>query len=133
MQLKWDSSLDIQVPDMNDEHKVLIDMMNRLLERNEAKAAKSEIKKLLNDFVAYALKHFSDEEAYMAQIKFPGLEVHKLVHKRLVEKLTMYARDFDEKQERLPTEFFNFLHFWLVSHIKGIDIQYGHFSRGKAA
>lgn len=70
----WEDRYDLRVGDMNDEHKVLISKMNKLHDLNEAKATKQNIQIAFEDFAAYTVKHFKDEEVYLESISYPGLD-----------------------------------------------------------
>ena len=52
------------------------------------KNRKSEvIEEMLQFLDEYTKEHFSDEEAYMAQIKYPGLEEQKAAHANFIKEL----------------------------------------------
>ena len=126
--LDWSKSLDIGVDAMNSEHKVLLEIMNRLYDRNAAKAERQELKAILKELGDYTVKHFADEEAYLLSIQFPELEKHKLIHKSLLEKFGAHAADFS-KSGVLENSFFEFLKMWLSAHIQGIDMKYGDYAK----
>ncbi len=127
---EWNDKLDIGVQDMNREHKHLLGIMNRLFDRNQAKADRAEIKGLLKELGEYTVKHFGDEEKYFDSIKFPESEKHKLIHKDLLEKFGAHVAAFDKGGD-LGDGFFAFLKMWLSGHIQGIDAKYGEFSKEK--
>jgi hemerythrin-like metal-binding protein len=120
----WDpAKLSVKVAAMDEEHKILISKMNALHAANAQGKDKATIQVLLNDFVQYALKHFADEEAYMAKISYAGLDTHKAVHKQLVGKIKEHIAIF-ESTGKLSADFFSFLSIWLSAHIRGVDAKY---------
>lgn len=120
----WDQKLlGLDVKEMDEEHIVLISKMNALHKASSEKLPLSAISLCIEDFASYTAKHFSDEEAYMARINYAGLETHKIIHKRLLNRVNDFVKDF-EKNGRLTQEFFDFLSVWLTSHIRGIDFKY---------
>ncbi|MGE0881749.1 MAG: bacteriohemerythrin [Acidimicrobiia bacterium] len=119
----WTPALDVHVDAMNNEHKKLIDLMNVLHDKVEAKAGKSLIGLALDQLAQYTVRHFADEEAYMASVGFVKLEVHKGLHKQLLDRFGGFQKEFEQTGE-LTTAFFDFLRFWLTAHIKSIDTQY---------
>lgn len=130
---KWDAAkLSTKVTEMDNEHIELIRLMNKVYASVEAKKPFPEIKKELTDLGQYTLKHFTDEEAYMEKIKFPGVATHKIIHKKLLDQFTEYMVE-TEKTKKVNDNFFKFLSVWLTSHIMGIDTKYGHFVTNKAA
>lgn len=122
---RWTNELDVMVDDMNDQHKILISIMNDLFELNGRRAGKYKILRKLNELVSYTRKHFRDEEAYMESIKFTGRKNHKIIHERLLKQLNAYAEDFKVNNEGLTEKFFYFLKNWLATHIEHTDNKYG--------
>ena len=125
---EWSKMFDIGVQDMNREHQKLLEIMNRLYDRHEAKADRTEIKALLKELGDYTVKHFSDEEAYLTSISYPDLEKHKLIHKDLLEKFGAHVTEFSTSGV-LNERIFAFLKMWLSAHIQGVDMKYGVYSK----
>ncbi|MCX6130546.1 MAG: bacteriohemerythrin [Proteobacteria bacterium] len=123
----WNESLNIGVKDMNDEHKVLIDLMNKLYDQYEKKESHAALLNTFESLAAYTQKHFADEEKYMDSISYPELRTHKLIHTQLLVQLDQHLSKFREANGTLASEVFDFLKMWLNAHIKGIDIKYGHY------
>ncbi|MDB2425964.1 hemerythrin family protein [bacterium] len=125
----WDDKYDLGVNDMNGEHKILIEKMNKLHDLNQAEAPKAELRKAFDEFVNYTVKHFEDEEKYMESIDYPELRVHLIHHKNLLDKVTGFSNDFNRPEvTKLDDKFFKFLSVWLSAHICGIDMKYGDFA-----
>ena len=123
--LTWTATLATHVDEMDKEHQTLINLMNKLNKLCKDKAPKSEIGKALEELGAFTVKHFSDEEQYMQSINFSQLSTHKIHHKQLLERFTEHATNFKNgPQSVLPDEFFEFLKFWLTTHIMHIDQKY---------
>ena len=123
--LQWSEKLDVNVAGMNQEHVQLIKLMNTVYDANSQCAGKANITKALDDLVKYVVMHFENEEAYMESIGFSGLKTHKYIHKDLLDRVGGHVEDYKNAQsDSLPDSFFEFLKFWLVSHIQGIDTKY---------
>ncbi len=123
---EWDASLDVNVDEMNNQHKTLVGLMDVLYKKNTAGAPKQELMDSAGGLVNFVIKHFQDEEGYMASINFPGLEAHKQIHKNLMVDLNKFVGDFvNGSDEKISDEFITFLKFWLSTHIRGIDTKYG--------
>ena len=123
--LTWTQQLSTHVDEMDEEHKKLIALMNHLYEINNKRVPKIEIKKALAALGAYAQEHFSDEEQYMERINYNQLTTHKILHKQLIDQFVEHSKKFDESGDVLPDAFFQFLKFWLTTHISHIDVKYG--------
>lgn len=124
--LQWNDKLDVCVDGMNQEHVELIRLMNIVYDANSGGIGRARIGVALNNLVQYTVKHFKNEEAYMKSVEFSGLKSHKYIHKDLLSRVEKYVGDFNSSgSDTLPSDFFEFLKFWLVSHIQGIDMKYG--------
>ncbi len=123
---QWDASLDIGVEAMNEEHKVLIEHMNAVYDQNAAQVSKEELGSSIQALFDYVIKHFADEEAYMASIDFAGLETHRQLHDNLLTELKRHIEDFaNSDANQVSEQFIMFLKLWLTTHIRGIDMKYG--------
>ena len=123
--LQWSDQLDVHDDKMNQEHVELIRLMNAVHDANARGSGKAQIESALDRMVYYVVKHFESEEAHMEAIGFSGLRSHKYIHENLLERVGKYVQDFkDSPAEVLPEDFFEFLKFWLVSHIQGVDTKY---------
>lgn len=124
---KWDESLDVNVEEMNNQHKKLIDLMETLYQKNAAGAARQELVDSADALVEFCIKHFRDEEEYMASAGYSGLESHKVLHRNLVADLTAFVDEFKNGDaEGFDETFITFLKTWLATHIRGIDTKYGY-------
>ena len=128
--IDWEDRYDVNVPEMNGEHRELMRLMNRLHELNDAKASKHEIGAALGELGSFTVRHFQHEEAYQEKIGFPGLGSHKRIHADLLEKFGAHQRDFEAGSGVLGERFFHFLKFWLSAHIAGVDRKYGEHQPG---
>lgn len=126
--MNWDQSLDVGVEKMNDEHKGLLVLMNKLHDLYENGETGSAILTTMRRLGAATAAHFKDEEEFMQSIGYDRFDSHKRIHTELLQR---YG-DFMEKAEaaggKVDDEFFKFLKFWLSAHIKGIDVKYGEFA-----
>lgn len=121
---QWDpKTLSVNVGEMDGEHQVLIQKMNKLHAAREAKADRATLDRLVDDFAGYAAKHFADEEAFMAKIQFAGLSTHKAIHSMLLKQVGEHVATY-KKSGVLTDGFFSFLALWLRAHIQGVDVKY---------
>ncbi len=121
---EWDpSKYALGVADMDREHETLIGLMNKLHALSGAGASKAELGRALQDLAKYTVKHFADEEAYMARTQYAGLEKHKAIHAELLRRVGEYAASF-EATGKLGADLFSFLKLWLKAHICNIDAKY---------
>lgn len=122
----WDPvRFDVGVPAMNDEHRGIIEAMNRLAEASAQKQSKNALRALLGNLKRVTVQHFADEEAYMAGTGFPALDAHRRMHANLLVEIGKHVEAFEAGPGELGEKFFHFLRHWLSAHIQHIDRQYG--------
>jgi len=130
-EFSWSDDYLVHVPDMDGDHKVIIDKIGILVE-NINGGDHQDILTSYRDLVNFSVDHFTREEKFMLEIGHKELESHKKIHVDLVNTLT----DFDKKLEssadlNICLKLVSFLYNWLVGHIKGIDNKYGEYYNSK--
>ena len=80
-QLVWEKRFNIGVEVIDKEHKKLFSIMNRLLAFTEEEMKSQWVcEEGIKYFKGHAMKHFSEEEVYMASINYKGFETHRRIH-----------------------------------------------------
>lgn len=121
-QFEWSDELSVGVHEMDQQHKILIDKINILIE--DLNQDSPHILRDFGELGKYVIEHFNDEEVYMEKINFPSLATHKTIHKQLLEKVGEF-QGIIESGNLDKGKLINFLKMWLKSHIMGIDMKYG--------
>jgi hemerythrin len=125
----WNDRFALGVDEMDDEHKVLIEKINRLAEIFEKQGmTASALSSPFSDLAEYTKQHFSHEEAYMASIHYPGLSGHKVIHRKLLTGIDEFATQLQNDQLD-GDNLIAFLNDWLIRHILGIDMKYAAFAK----
>ncbi len=122
----WNDKLIIGVNEMDNEHKILVEKINILVEDLEAQYTKKDAHKLMtsfNDLANYTIHHFKDEETFMESIAYPQLASHKKIHEKLLNQVAAYGEKI-QRGDLNDQELISFLRNWLISHIMGVDNQY---------
>ena len=70
------------VQTIDDQHKQLIEMINRLMEATNSGRGKHEIATMMNFLAYYAVEHFSHEECVMSEMKCPVAEKNKALQQK---------------------------------------------------
>lgn len=125
----WSNQLSIGVAPMDRYHQKIIEYMNALAVATERNAGFSELDAAFSKLIAFTRRHFSDEEKFMASIKYERITTHKAIHTKLLEELDGHYQAFRGSHE-VSESIFRFLTFWLKSHICGIDKKYGAVANG---
>ncbi|MCX7856009.1 MAG: bacteriohemerythrin [Anaerolineae bacterium] len=132
MKIEWTDDLSTGVPEMDDQHKRLIALLNDFYTAVEQGERDEGIRTLLEGVDQYAVFHFSAEEAFMEQIGYPDLPSHRETH-------AMFRREYLSAMERhgagdrkAVRDLVAFLFSWLYTHIQKTDKRYGVFARQQA-
>ena len=84
-----------------------------------------ELKEILEGIRAYTLSHFVDEEAYMSNAGYSGLDEHLELHQKFLENLTHIDEEASRvslgTQDSILRELLNYLTKWLHQHILHAD------------
>lgn len=124
----WEDRFTVKVAKMDNQHKVLINYINKLAETMDTDDY-SQIQPAFTNMANYVVEHFKEEEAFFDSHGFPGAASHKLIHKKLLETVAGYDKQIRE-HNLSKSEFYDFLKVWLTSHIVGIDQKYGDYVTG---
>lgn len=131
--LTWDESYAVGVELLDQQHKILIQLINRFDNAAKAQADTAELTNIFSQVLDYTTTHFTMEELMMKQAKYPDLENHMGIHARLVEEAKKHYEEIKAGSKGANQSAMNFLGNWLEKHIKGIDTKYGPYMQENAA
>jgi len=113
------------IPLIDGEHETLFEIIGRANDLVKAELLHDkydEIVGILNELREYTKEHFQDEEEYMENIRYPGLEAQKRAHRIFVSKLEeLDLEQIDDNQQEYLEELMEFLFGWLSNHILKSD------------
>jgi len=125
--LTWKDSFSIGVSQIDDEHKILIGMINKAYDSVVEKTEESVLIELVKEMKAYATLHFATEESLMKDFNYPNTENHKSAHDDFTIKTAAIETMLENGKKTHPSEVLKFLADWLNSHILFTDKQLGDF------
>ncbi len=130
--IDWKEIYATGIISMDNEHKGLIQTINRLYEAVRDKRGEEEIGEVLSILEKYTVEHFQHEEKLMQDYQYPGLVEHQKIHQELIEEIQAFKQKATSGTEVLARELLKFLRVWLMEHILKADKEYGPFleSRG---
>jgi len=124
--IHWTEAMTVNVSGMDNDHRVLIDLINQLASAEKIgnrRIAESVLDELLN----YTIDHFNREERFLQKSGYPSsdLVAHKLLHASFAETVQdirwQYLHGF---RPRINQEVLLFLRDWLSKHILVEDMKY---------
>ncbi|MFQ3621094.1 MAG: bacteriohemerythrin [Spirochaetales bacterium] len=129
--VEWDEKLSVGFSAIDEQHKKLIDITNRLFEAcvQGKEAANAEFKTIVKEAVAYVKTHFAYEEELLKKVQYPAYAAHKAEHEEFVKKILQEVRDFESGKPFVPNNFARYLRDWTLEHIAVSDKKYQPFLR----
>ena len=129
--IEWEDSFSVGVEIFDNEHKKLIEIINRLHLALLMKETDAVMGKTLKDLIDYTITHFAHEEDNMSNQTYPEFFKHKKEHDELIKKVQDYKTQIESGKTTISLSIMNFLKDWLMSHILGTDMKYKDFFAGK--
>jgi len=119
--IQWDISLSVGVKHIDDQHKELVELVNRFYKAIDEKKSETLIVKTVKDMKVYALYHFKTEENYFKQYKYPDTGLHMRQHAFFMRRVEAFQERIDNNEKLESAEIIKFLFVWFVNHIQQSD------------
>jgi hemerythrin len=125
MLVRWDEKYRVGNQEIDSEHQFLFQLINDFYDAFVEKRDRTQVLTLLNRLVEYAEKHFTHEEALMAEAGYPDREAHLAHHVKLYEQIFELNARFNDRAHNPAHETVLFLKAWLADHIVHQDLLLG--------
>jgi hemerythrin len=122
--MEWKSEYSVGVTELDDDHKQLISIINRVV---QAQDSGNSVQWALQELEAYVQRHFTREEERLTNVNYADFEEHKKEHQGFHDwlrsaRITLAAEPeagfyFGERLKE-------FLQNWLSHHILTTDMKY---------
>jgi len=123
--LPWSELYCVGVRQIDEQHRVLVGLLNRLAQETSRGNEKQAVDETLSNLVAYAQTHFGCEEELMRQHQYAGAEAHIEAHGRLNARVQGMIARRQQGEALTIDELICFLRQWLISHILHTDRDLG--------
>ncbi len=120
--IRWDAQLKVGSEVIDNQHKVLFELIKDLNNAMHAGASVRIVDVLLGVLRDYAFQHFQTEEDYFAN--HADFTRHCLEHYALIKKLNVFILDFRNNRIQGVQKSSAFLDDWLFEHINRFDIPF---------
>jgi hemerythrin-like metal-binding protein len=129
--INWKNEFSVGVQEMDEQHKILLGMINRLIEEQHTLTDPKTIADLLTEMTDYAQAHFRAEEYLMAEYDYDQKSRQEQQHQAFIEKTISFYSATDLGPNILSVALLDFLGSWLIGHILKEDMKYKEFFRSK--
>lgn len=121
----WSDEFSIHIDEIDEQHKVLVGLLNELHEAIYRRQGKAASRQILDRLAEYTRTHFLLEESLMRVTHYPGFEIHKGQHEDLIRQIQELQHRLDHENITITFELLHFLKNWLVHHINESDRRFG--------
>ncbi len=126
--IDWSARYSVGVEKMDEQHKQIIGMLNRLVTSPEAHDAGSEsMSEILMTMTRYSFEHFRAEESLLRGHDYPDLEQHRQEHIAYRRKTIDFSTATGLGIEVVPQILIAYLFEWWTHHILEEDMKYKSF------
>jgi hemerythrin len=133
MLLHWNDAYKTGHPLIDEQHKSIIDAMNRMHEAVEAGKIREEVPGILQFLESYIEEHFGYEERCALHYQCPNATRNEEAHRQFVARFREIRRLYDQEPFSRPQvlDVYYEIMGWIKGHILGIDIPNFHCVREK--
>lgn len=125
--VQWNDDLSVGIQEIDEQHKILVDLINELHTAIHEHHGSSVTGEVLNRIVEYTRIHFTVEESLMRIFHYPDYENHKHQHEALIGRVVELQEKMALGKVSISFELLHFLKGWLTKHIIESDKQYSPF------
>lgn len=123
--IKWTDALSVGIPSLDDDHKILVDLLNSTLVACYAGFGDEHVGIIIDELFKYTKIHFDREISILSLSGYPDWQHHQQEHQQIYLSIEAMAnRAKSEAHHGLSEEVATFLKSWLFDHIMTHDKRY---------
>jgi hemerythrin len=119
--IEWRDDFRIGLPEVDQEHRLLIDAINQLHRELVVDAALVRVTGAIGDIHAAIASHFALEEKEMTALRYDGYVAHKTDHERLLDEILDILDEVVATGRYEPAALSARLSAWFVEHFRTQD------------
>jgi diguanylate cyclase (GGDEF)-like protein/hemerythrin-like metal-binding protein len=116
--LEWSSQLELGVPELDLEHRALVDALNALLEALSSAEPDEVVRRRLATLAELTGAHFANEESAMTACHYEGRVQHVTEHRELLRELHSIG---DTLERRGLSQSIQLVRDWFLVHLREAD------------
>ena len=122
LKVQWNEDLATGHLETDNQHKMLIDIINELAEAIETQQTAAKMNEILSLLFYYTQWHFEREERCMERLKCPLAEVNRTAHGTFIHRVKQFQQEYRENPAvDFAEKVYKELVHWLLNHIRKID------------
>ena len=118
----WNDRYNIGIPIIDEQHRGIVTAINTLFEFIRQGEGQEALKPTFLILEQYTQLHFKTEQRLLQEIKYPDLEAHIGLHKKLIDNTDHIKRASLANND--PDMVMGFLKGWWLGHINNEDRKY---------
>jgi hemerythrin-like metal-binding protein len=116
-EVKWQSVFETGIDRIDEQHRELLGIMNRLDRSLQSGDSEDIIEVTLRSLISYTERHFATEEEYMRESGYFELARHQVLHHQIRMQVTGMLNRTGEPFQATADEILSLLADWLLNHI----------------
>jgi len=125
--INWEKELSVNITELDEQHKKLIDIINDLHNAMLKGKSRDILDKVLDNLIDYTKNHFRSEEILFEKYNYPDYLKHKKEHDDLVKQVLEIQEKYKSGKIFISIEILDFLKNWVSIHILQSDKHYTSF------
>lgn len=125
--LIWGETLSVEVEEIDDDHRRLVELFNILSHAVEDGDATDYIEAVLEELISCTVWHFRHEERLMVKYGYKDSRGHMAEHRDLIQSAKALQQKYLDGNKQLSNQDIEFLEHWLTGHILSADKDLGSF------
>jgi len=120
----WRDEYSVGVVSLDEQHKTIVQLINRLIEHCEENVNSEIISDIFNEMTKYIKQHLEYEESLLKENNYPDLIEHVASHTKYIEEIAQISYRIMQHDSKVPVELLLFLNTWWEEHILIEDQKY---------
>ncbi|MDR3684546.1 MAG: bacteriohemerythrin [Geothrix sp.] len=120
----WDKSFSVGVEVLDQQHKQIVEIINRLIDEPKEGFGPDEVARILDDLAKFVHYHFQTEEQLLADHGYEDLRTQQAEHKEFRVELADLCMGSMRNHTIVPINALLYLKEWWVDHILVKDMKY---------
>ena len=122
-QLEWQDRYLTGIPEIDEQHKALFDLVVSLGKALRGKPGTINLETLVSQLESYAKEHLAYEETLFDKYDYPGTKEHVEAHNRLREDIVRF-KDMMKDDKLTALALSSYMELWLYNHVIKMDMDY---------